>query len=125
VADPASPSRKRILVVEDNLDTCHTLAYLLRDMGHKVDFAINGFAALDAMRRFRPDTVLLDLGLPDADGCVLARQLRGIAGPDAVRIVVLSGRGLPEDRERSLSAGCDGYYVKPMDPALLENVLEN
>lgn len=110
-------------MVEDDLDTCETLAWLLRRMGHEVAFAINGWAALDVARGFRPDVVILDLGLPDIDGCVLARQLRLVAGLERSRIVVVSGRGWAADHERSLSAGCDHYFVKPMNTALLETVL--
>lgn len=80
-------------------------------------------AALDVARGFRPDVVILDLGLPDIDGCVLARQLRLVAGLERLRIVVVSGRGWAADHERSLSAGCDHYFVKPMNTALLETVL--
>src|SRR5689334_24650084 len=70
-----SPS-KRILVVEDDLDSVHSMAVLVKMMGHEVQFAINGFAALAIAREFRPDFVLLDLGLPDFNGCEIARQLR-------------------------------------------------
>lgn len=123
MAHLANAARRRILVVEDDLDTCETFAWLLRHMGHEVAFAINGWAALGVARDFRPDVVILDLGLPDTDGCVLAPQLRLVAGLDRLRIVVVSGRGWEDDHERSLSAGCDQYFVKPMDPALLESAL--
>ena len=116
-------ARKRILVVEDDLAICETLATLLRAMGHEVDFAVTGYAALDVASRFRPDIVILDLGLPDIDGCVVAAGLRALAGPRALRIVVVSGRGQPGDHERSLWAGCNEYFVKPIHPELLESVL--
>src|SRR3979409_2578086 len=67
---------RRVLVVEDNLDSVHTLAYLLSDMGHIVEYAINGYVALDVARRFRPDFALLDLGLPGMDGFKVGRQRR-------------------------------------------------
>lgn len=120
---PRPPIRRRILVVEDDLDICQTLAYLLRGMGHEVDFAISGYAALDVASRFRPELVLLDLGLPDIDGCMVAAGLRALAGPRPMRIVVVSGRGHSGDHERSLWAGCNEYFVKPLHPALLESLL--
>lgn len=117
------PASRRILVVEDDLPVCETLALLLRVMGHEVDFAVSGYAALDVASRFRPDIVILDLGLPDIDGCVVAEGLRALAGPRPLRIVAVSGRGHPGDHERSLWAGCNDYFVKPLHPALLESVL--
>ena len=65
---PEASPRRRVLLVEDNLDAVHSMAMLVKMMGHEVEFAINGFAALDIARRFRPDVVLLDIGLPDFDG---------------------------------------------------------
>jgi DNA-binding response OmpR family regulator len=117
------PIRRRILVVEDDLALCETLGCLLRDMGHEVDFAISGYAALDVASRFRPDLVILDLGLPDIDGCVVAAGLRALAGLRPMRIVVVSGRGHPGDHERSLWAGANEYFVKPVHPVLLESLL--
>jgi DNA-binding response OmpR family regulator len=67
----ATPPRikvHRIVVVEDNLDHVHSLAMLLKEMGHSVDFAINGYVAYDVVRRFRPHTVICDLGLPGVSG---------------------------------------------------------
>jgi two-component system, chemotaxis family, CheB/CheR fusion protein len=115
---------RRILVVEDDLAVCETLAGLLRGMGHEVEFAISGYAALEVAARFRPEIVILDLGLPDIDGCAVAAGLRSLVGLEAVHIVVVSGRGLPGDHERSLSAGCDDYFVKPLHPVILEAVLQ-
>jgi hypothetical protein len=70
----AAAARRRVLVVEDNLDSVHSMAVLVKMMGHEVQFAINGFAALAIAREFRPDFVLLDLGLPDFNGCEIARR---------------------------------------------------
>jgi len=68
--------RRRVLVVEDNLDSVHSMTMLIRMMGHEVEFAINGFAAIDVARKYRPDIVILDLGLPDFKGDHLATQLK-------------------------------------------------
>ena len=66
---------RRVLVVEDHLDTVHSMAVMLKSMGHQVQFAINGFAAIDIARSFRPDYILLDIGLPDFKGDEIARQI--------------------------------------------------
>jgi CheY-like chemotaxis protein len=118
-----NPNAHRVLVVDDNLDTAETLRFLLRDMGHEVEFAINGRAALECSRRFRPDLVFLDLGLPDFDGCELARLMKAEAGAERLRIIALTGRASDEDRQRARDAGCDEFIVKPLDPRFLESLL--
>jgi DNA-binding response OmpR family regulator len=118
---PRAPYR-RVLVVDDNLDYLRSLTLLLRTMGHEVDFAINATAAVAAARRFRPDTVFLDVGLPDGDGRLLARSLRREAGLQDALIVCVTARE-HEDPLRSLEAGCDDHVVKPLDPALIKSML--
>src|SRR5690349_17494363 len=66
----------RVLVVDDNLDQVHTLAHLLKDSGHHVDFAINGIVAIDLAGRIKPDVILLDMVLPDSSGLSIARHVR-------------------------------------------------
>ena len=67
--------RLRVLVVEDNLDQVHTLSMLMKLEGHEVDFAINGYAAIDIAESFKPDVVLLDLGLPGLDGFEVCKRI--------------------------------------------------
>src|SRR5688572_25821693 len=119
---PAEVKRRRVLVVEDNLDAVHSMAMLVRMMGHECQFAINGFAALQIAREFKPDLVLLDIGLPDFKGYDIAKQLRWEPGLEQTRIIAITA--LPEaDRQRALDAGCDEFYRKPLDPVLLEQLL--
>jgi DNA-binding response OmpR family regulator len=73
---PAPGTGCRILVVEDNLDSVHSLAMLLRDMGHEVEYAINGYAALSVAQVFKPEVVFLDLGLPGLDGFEVCRAMK-------------------------------------------------
>jgi len=114
--------KRRVLVVEDNLDAVHSMAILVKMMGHETQFAINGFAALKIARDFKPDIVLLDIGLPDFTGYEIAQQLRYEPGLENTRIIAITA--LPEViRERALEAGCDEFYRKPLDPVMLEGLL--
>jgi DNA-binding response OmpR family regulator len=112
----------RILVVDDDIDQLHSLAFLLRAMGHDVRYAITGDAALKEASYFRPQLVFLDLGLPDMDGCEVARRLKDRA--EIARIVAVTGRSTEEDFRQSLNAGCDEHLVKPVDPAVIAKVVE-
>ncbi|HEX6319569.1 MAG TPA: response regulator [Burkholderiales bacterium] len=116
-------AKRRVLVVEDNLDSVHSMATLLKMMGHQVEFAINGFAALDVARRFRPEVVLLDIGLPDFKGYDIARQLKWEPGFERTRIIALTGRPMDEVRQKALDAGCEQVFAKPIAPAVLEELL--
>src|SRR5687767_9838907 len=82
--------RRRVLVVEDNLDAVHSMAMLIKMMGHECQFAINGFAALDIARTFRPEIILLDIALPDFEGYDIARQLRWEPGLEGCRIIAIT-----------------------------------
>ena len=116
--------KRRVLVVEDNLDSVHSMAMLIKMMGHEVQFAINGFAAIAVARRFRPEIILLDIGLPDFKGHIIAQQLKWDPGLENVRIIAITG--LPDGDElqqHALEAGCDEFYRKPLDPAKLEQLL--
>jgi CheY-like chemotaxis protein len=116
--------RRRVLVVEDSLDSVHSMTALIRMMGHEVEFAINGFAALDIARKFRPDFVLLDIGLPDVKGEKIASQLKWEPGFENTRFIAITGKPRDEVRQRALDAGCEEVYAKPMDPALIEELLK-
>jgi DNA-binding response OmpR family regulator len=114
---------KRVLVVEDNLDSLHALALLLRDIGHTVDYAINGCAALDAARQFKPHFVLLDLGLPGLDGFEVARQMKLDPELQAARVVALTAFGQESYRKRAAEAGIEVYFVKPVATQALQDLL--
>jgi CheY-like chemotaxis protein len=120
---PDAQPKRRVLVVEDNLDAVHSMATLLRMMGHEVEFAINGFAALDAARRFKPDFILLDIGLPDFRGDSVARQLKYEPGLEHTRMIAITGLPINDVQSRALESGCEAVYAKPMAPAVLEELL--
>lgn len=115
-------ARRQVLIVEDNLDQAQTLGVFLGLKGHHISIAGSGPAAIEAARRVRPDVVLLDLGLPGADGFEVARQIRREHG-DAVRIIVVSAYGTDNDRRLSLEAGCELHLIKPADPRFIESLL--
>jgi CheY-like chemotaxis protein len=114
---------RRILVVDDNTDAARTLAALLRSLGHETSVAYGGTQALAIAAEFRPDVVLLDIGMPDIDGYEVARQLRALTGQPPVRIVAVSGWGQEPDRRKSQEAGFDLHLVKPVDPDELMKML--
>ncbi len=125
VAEPAAAARprRRVLVVDDNVDACDSMAVLLRLDGHEVGTAYDGPGALAAAERLRPEVLLLDLGLPGLDGYAVARALRAEPTFDDLRIVAISGYGQPEDRERSRAAGIEEHLLKPVEPQRLRELV--
>jgi signal transduction histidine kinase len=119
---PAGPSR-RVLVVDDHHDAADSLALLLKMMGHEVRTAYDGPAALEAARSWRPEVVLLDIGLPGLSGYEVGRRLRDEGPGEELLIVALTGYGQDEDRRRSQEAGLDLHFVKPVDPNALRDLL--
>lgn len=115
-------TRYRVLVVDDSLDTAQTITYLLRDAGHLTEFATNGNSALEMAKRHRPEVIFLDIGLPDYDGCKLARDIKKTPGLGDTRIVAITGRNC-DDEERALDAGCILFLSKPVDPRTFEKVI--
>ena len=117
------PQFRRVLVVDDNVDSAETMAVMLRMWGHDVRMAHDGPGALEAARTHQPDAVLLDLGLPMMDGFETARRLRqeGLAK----LLVAVTGFGGVEDRRRATEAGFDTHLTKPVSPEALREVLQN
>jgi PAS domain S-box-containing protein len=122
LSDSSRPCR-RVLVVDDNADVAGSCALLLRLKGQEVRVAHDGSAALVVARDFRPEVVLLDIGMPGMDGYELARQLRLQPEMQGARLVALTGYGQGEDRKRSLEAGLDAHLVKPVAPEALDALL--
>jgi CheY-like chemotaxis protein len=120
----APAKRRRVLVVEDNIDTVRSFALLLREMGHEVEYAINGYAGLEVARRFLPEIVLLDLGLPGMDGFELCKRFKNDPQLRQVRVIAVTGYAQEEYRTRALAAGCEQHFVKPLAPAVLKGLLE-
>jgi CheY-like chemotaxis protein len=117
------PRSLRVLVIEDDADTAESMARLVRLWGHDVRQATSARAGLDEALAYRPDFVLLDLGLPTMDGCSLARQLRLDPRLQGCFIVAVTGYGDAEQRRRAYEAGINLFLVKPVDTRFLETVL--
>jgi PAS domain S-box-containing protein len=119
----AAKTNRRVLVVDDHIDTAQSLARLLRARGHDVQIVHDGDSAISAAKEFGPDVVLLDLGLPGMDGYEVAQQLRADAELSQPTIIAISGYGQEEDRRRSSEAGIDHHLVKPVSFPQLETML--
>jgi PAS domain S-box-containing protein len=122
---PASPVRHsiRCLVVEDNVDAAQMLEFALEAEGHQVHLAYDGRDAVKAAATFKPDAIVLDIGLPRMNGYDAARAIRQLPGLNDVLIIAVTGYGQETDREQSRAAGCDYHFVKPIDLKSLLDVL--
>ena len=105
-----------MLVVDDNIDNAAALALYLRQRGHLVETAYDGEQACEAAERFRPDVVLLDIGLPKLDGHEVCQYIRRQPWGANIQIIAQTGWGQEADRMRSRLAGFDAHLVKPVDP---------
>jgi PAS domain S-box-containing protein len=115
---------RRVLVVDDNRDSAESMALLLRLVGHEVRVAFDGPDALEAAARFRPDLVLLDIGLPGMTGYDVARRLRSSTAARGVVLVAMTGYGQEEDRGESRRAGFDMHLTKPVELEDLRKALD-
>jgi len=112
---PAPSAPRRVLVVDDNADAAESMSLLLSLLGHEVRTAYDGEAALVAAEQFRPDLVLLDIGLPGLDGHQVAERLRADPLLRGITLVALTGWAQDDDRRRSREAGFDYHLVKPTE----------
>jgi CheY-like chemotaxis protein len=114
---------RRILLVDDSVDTAEMLAELLRFIGQDVRTAYDGPNALQIAAEYRPEIVLLDIGLPGLDGFEVARRLQQLPGMDKIVLIALTGYGQDEDRVRTREAGFHHHLVKPVTLKILEPLL--
>ena len=121
-AGPAGPSL-RVLVVDDNVDAAESFADLLRAMGHDVKTAHDGPTGLEAATDFRPDVMLLDIGLPGLDGYEVAKRLRRQPVFKSLVLAAMTGYGQESDKDKSKSAGFDHHLVKPADFEKVQKIL--
>jgi two-component system, sensor histidine kinase len=127
-AQPDAPikttrSKRKVVIVEDNIDAQRTLQSLLQHWGHEVAVASDGEEGIDAIKAQRPEIALVDIGLPVTDGYELARRLQHSAIRKSMLLVALTGYGSPEQRARAMEAGFDLHLVKPVEPDQLEALI--
>lgn len=121
--ESSTAAGRRILVVDDNLDSAESLAMLLDLQGHEVSTAPDGPAAIATALSFRPEVIFLDIGLPGMDGYEVARRLRSEPDLDGTVLIAMTGYGRDEDVQRAMEAGFDRHLVKPLDFAQVETLL--
>ena len=116
-------SPRRILVVDDNRDGAESLVEMLRLLGNEVLTAHDGLQAIERAGEFRPDVILMDIGMPHLNGLEATRRIRAQAWGNTMKVIAVTGWGQEADRERSRTAGCDGHLVKPVGLADLQRLL--
>ncbi len=113
----------KILVVDDNVDGAVTLGVILKHLGHTVRMTHDGASALIVGQEFKPDLVLMDIGMPGMDGYETCERMRQQTWASSARIVALTGWGQEEDKRKAKRAGFDEHLVKPVDRKTLIDVL--
>jgi PAS domain S-box-containing protein len=120
---PSSRRKWRILVVDDSRDGADSLAMMLRLTGNEVSTANDGAGAIETAERFRPEVILMDVGMPRLNGLEATRHIREQEWGRDMTIIALTGYGQDRDRKRSRDAGCNGHLVKPVNLSELDNLL--
>ena len=113
----------RVMLVDDNADALSTMSWMLRLSGCEVLDVGSGAEALVLAPGFGPEVAVLDIGMPEMDGFMLARRLREDLGSATPHLIALTGFGQPSDRERAVEAGFDTFLVKPVEPPELEQAI--
>jgi CheY-like chemotaxis protein/anti-sigma regulatory factor (Ser/Thr protein kinase) len=122
--EPA-PAAHRVLIVEDNRDAAETLREIVTDLGHTVAVAGDGPSGVREAETFRPNVILLDLGLPGMNGYEVATALRSKGLLDGVTLVALTGYSSTEHQERAREAGFDHYLTKPASIEVVQSLLSD
>jgi PAS domain S-box-containing protein len=121
----AQPSQRlRVLVADDNADAAQTCAMLMQMWGHDVRMAHDGAEAVTVAEAFKPDVAILDIGMPHLNGYQAAKQMRDAAWSRNLTLIAVTGWGQDDDKQRAMDAGFDHHLTKPVDPSVLQPVLE-
>ncbi len=110
-----SMNKKRILIVEDNMDTYELERFILEKNGYDTFLAVNGRDGVDAVRKQSPDLIIMDLSMPEMDGWTATSLIKKDKLISNIPLIVVTAHALPGDRQRALDAGCNEYVTKPMD----------
>jgi len=114
---------KRILVVEDNEKNMYLICYILEAMGHRTMKAVTGEEGVEMADREQPDLILIDIQLPGIDGLEATHRIRASKSSASIPIIAVTSYAMTGDRERLLSAGCNGYIEKPINPETIMSEL--
>ena len=108
-------SKKRILVVEDNMDTYELVRFILEKNGYDTFLAVNGRDGVNAAIKQIPDLIIMDLSMPEMDGWTAIGLIKKVERKSFIPLLTLTAHALPGDRQRAMDAGSDEYITKPMD----------
>jgi two-component system, cell cycle response regulator DivK len=108
--------KKRVLVVEDNMDTYELVRFILEKNGYETFLAMNGRDGVNAAVKQMPDLIIMDMSMPEMDGWTATALIKQKeATTSSIPLIALTAHALPGDRQRAMDAGCDEYITKPMD----------
>jgi len=108
-------AKKRILIVEDNMDTYELERFILEKSGYETFLAVNGRDGVNAVRKQNPDLIIMDLSMPEMDGWTATSLIKKDEQISNIPLIVVTALALPNDRQRAMDAGCNEYVTKPMD----------
>ncbi len=114
----------KILVVDDEVDLVDTLVFRLKQIGHDVEKAFDGLEALDVVRKYIPDVIILDVMLPDLDGYRVCREIKKDRSLSSIPIIMVSARSQESDRREGLEAGASEYITKPIEVNYLLGIVD-
>ena len=120
---PSPTAHLRVVVADDNKAAAGMMALILKMQGHEVQVCNDGVAAVEEAERFRPEVILMDIGMPNLDGYAAARKIRSETWGQDMMLVALTGWGQEEDRQKTRDAGFDHHLVKPANPADIQRIL--
>lgn len=115
---------KQVLVIEDNRDNLGLIRFALERAGYTVSAAETGASGVSLALAASFDLIIVDINLPDFDGYEVTRRIREASADRAVPIVAITSNAMAGDREKTLAAGCDGYFEKPIDPITIVEQIE-
>jgi CheY-like chemotaxis protein len=107
--------KKRVLIVEDNMDTYELVHFVLEKNNFETFLAVNGRDGVNAAIKQKPDLIIMDLSMPEMDGWTATGLIKRDPQTLSIPLVALTAHALPGDRQRAMDAGCDEYLTKPMD----------
>jgi len=115
--------KKRVLIVEDNMDTFELVHFVLEKNNYETLLAVNGRDGVNAAIKQKPDLIIMDLAMPEMDGWTATNLIKKNSELKSIPLIVLTAHALPGDRQRAMDAGCDEYITKPMDMGdLMESI---